>query len=94
MFQVRKEEEKEAFEIGDFDNMPLAVIRDRQRQAKRPTLLIKREDEVLKIHRTRIAAGLFYKPEQFCRLAHVFSVFFLVKLLFLNLLLSILYFVN
>ncbi|VDK80736.1 unnamed protein product [Onchocerca ochengi] len=71
--EVRKEEEKEAFEIGDFDNMPLAVIRDRQRQAKRPTLLIKREDEVLKIHRTRIAAGLFYKPEQFCRLAHVFS---------------------
>ncbi|VDO75955.1 unnamed protein product, partial [Onchocerca flexuosa] len=53
--------------------MPLAVIRDRQRQAKRPTLLIKREEEVLKIHRTRITAGLFYKPEQFCRLAHVFS---------------------
>ncbi|EFO24673.1 hypothetical protein LOAG_03814 [Loa loa] len=71
--KAKKEEEKEAFEIGDFDNMPLAVIRDRQRQTKRPAILVKREDEVLKIHRTRVAADLFYKPEQFCRLAHVFS---------------------
>ncbi|VBB31522.1 unnamed protein product [Acanthocheilonema viteae] len=71
--KAKREDEKEAFEIGDFDNMPLAVIRDRQRQTKRPTVLVKREDEVLKIHRTRIAADLFYKPEQFCRLAHVFS---------------------
>ncbi|CAG9538649.1 unnamed protein product [Cercopithifilaria johnstoni] len=72
--KAKKEEEKEEkFEIGDFDNMPLAVIRDRQRQTKRPTVLVKREDEVLKVHRTRVAADLFYKPEQFCRLAHVFS---------------------
>ncbi|KAK6114144.1 Condensin complex subunit 2 family protein [Brugia pahangi] len=71
--KVKKEEEKEVFEIGDFDNMPLAVIRDRQRQTKRPTVLVKREDEVLKINRTRLATDLFYKPEQFCRLAHVFS---------------------
>ncbi|VDK88743.1 unnamed protein product, partial [Litomosoides sigmodontis] len=70
---AKKEEEKEAFEIGDFDNMPLAVIRDRQRQTKRPTVLVKREDEVLKINRPRVAADLFYKPELFCRLAHVFS---------------------
>ncbi|MCP9260473.1 hypothetical protein DINM_003509 [Dirofilaria immitis] len=67
---VASDEEKEVFEIGDFDNMPLAVIRDRQRQTKRPTVLVKREDEVLKVHRTRVAADLFYKPEQFCRLAH------------------------
>ncbi|KAM3720936.1 Halomucin [Dirofilaria immitis] len=71
--KAKKDEEKEVFEIGDFDNMPLAVIRDRQRQTKRPTVLVKREDEVLKVHRTRVAADLFYKPEQFCRLAHVFS---------------------
>uniref|UniRef100_A0A915PQQ0 Condensin complex subunit 2 n=1 Tax=Setaria digitata TaxID=48799 RepID=A0A915PQQ0_9BILA len=71
--KAKKEEEKEAFEIGDFDNMPLAVIRDRQRQTKRPAVLVKREDEVLKVNRTRVAADLFYKPEQFCRLAHVFS---------------------
>uniref|UniRef100_A0A1I8EVF6 Condensin complex subunit 2 n=1 Tax=Wuchereria bancrofti TaxID=6293 RepID=A0A1I8EVF6_WUCBA len=71
--KAKKEEEKEVFEIGDFDNMPLAVIRDRQRQTKRPAVLVRREDEVLKTNRTRIAANLFYKPEQFCRLAHVFS---------------------
>ncbi|VDM96809.1 unnamed protein product [Thelazia callipaeda] len=68
-----KKEEKNPFEIGDFDSMPLAVIRDRQKQAKRTTVLVKQEDEILKIRRTRVPADLLYKAEQFCHLAHVFS---------------------
>lgn len=72
--QGRKDDEKDQFDIDDFDNLHLSVIRDRQRPAKRPGMLLKQQDEVAGSPNDGIAPELFYQSEQFSGLAHLIMV--------------------